>query len=235
VITHDRKRLGLTGSVEWQPDDATHLEIDGLFSRYHEERQEEWAEVLFRSNEKGISVVNPTYDSNGNMVSGTFNNAYNRNEHYRQIQNSTFYQINGHLTHDLTDRLKVDVLAGASKSILSVPLATTIMLDNRTAQGFSYDYTNMAHPVISFGSSVTDPANYQLAEIRDAPTHTNNTFRTYKMDFEWKTTDALTLKTGGFYRLFGFDTWGANRNTLVCPRPWARIWCWAPSPARRIR
>jgi hypothetical protein len=40
VITHDRKRLGLTGSIEWQPDDATHLEIDGLFSRYHEERQE---------------------------------------------------------------------------------------------------------------------------------------------------------------------------------------------------
>jgi len=217
VISHDRQRLGITGSIEWQPDDATHLEIDGLFSRYHEERQEEWAEVLFRSNEKGISVVNPTYDSNGNMVSGTFNNAYNRNEHYRQIQNSTFYQINGHLTHDLTDRLKVDVLAGASKSVLSVPLATTVMFDNRTAQGFSYDYTDMAHPVISFGSSVTNPANYQLAEIRDAPTHTNNTFRTYKMDFEWKTTDALTLKTGGFYRLFGFDTWGANRNTLVCP------------------
>lgn len=217
VITHDRRRLGVTGSVEWQPDDATHLEIDGLFSRYHEERQEYWSEVLFRSNEKGISVINPTYDANGNMVSGTFNNAYNRNEHYRQIQNSTFYQINGHLTHDLNDRLKIDVLAGASKSVLSVPLATTVMFDNRTAQGFSYDYTDMAHPLISFGSSVTNPANYQLAEIRDAPTHTNNTFRTFKTDLEWKTTDSLTLKGGGFYRLFGFDTWGANRNTLVCP------------------
>lgn len=217
VISHDRQRLGITGAVEWQPDDATHLEIDGLYSRYHEERQEEWAEVLFRSNEKGISVINPTYDANGNMVSGTFNNAYQRSEHYRQIQNSTFYQINANLTHDLTDRLKINVLAGASKAILSVPLATTVMLDNRTAQGFSYDYTDMAHPLISFGSSVTNPANYQLAEIRDAPTHTNNTFRTFKTDLEWKTTDDLTLKTGGFYRLFGFDTWGANRNTLVCP------------------
>ncbi|MDE1916551.1 MAG: TonB-dependent receptor [Sphingomonadales bacterium] len=217
VISHDRQRLGITGAIEWQPDDATHLEIDGLFSRYHEERQEEWAEVLFRSNEKGISVINPTYDSNGNMVSGTFNNAYQRNEHYRQIQNSTFYQFDAHLTHDLTDRLKVDVLAGASKSVLSVPLATTVMFDNRTAQNYYYNYANMQSPVITFGSSVTDPANYQLAEIRDAPTHTNNTFRTFKTDFDWKTTDNLTLKTGGFYRLFGFDTWGANRNTLVCP------------------
>jgi TonB-dependent receptor len=217
IITHDRQRLGITGAIEWQPDDATHLEIDGLFSRFHEDRTEEWAEVLFRSNEKGIDVVNPTYDSNGNMVSGTFNNAYQRDEHYHQIQNSTFYQINAHLTHDLTDRLKVDILTGASKSVLAIPMATSIMLDDRTAQGYSYNYSNMKSPVLSFGTSVTDPANFQLAEIRDTPSDTNNTFRTFKTDFEWKTTDSLTLKLGGFYREFGFNTWGGTRSTLVCP------------------
>ena len=218
IITHDRERTGLTGAVEWKPSDRTRIEIDGLYSRYHEERQEEWAEILFRSNEKGISVVNPVYDSSGNMISGTFNNAYNRNEHYDQIQNSTFWQFSGLGEHEFSDRLKGSITGGASKSILAVPLATTMMLDNKTAQNFSYDYTNMKSPVISFGTDTTNPANYQLAEIRDAPTHTNNSFDTVKGDLEWKAIeDALVLKTGGFYRDFGFDTWGANRNTLVCP------------------
>lgn len=218
IITHDRERVGLTSSIEWKPSDRTHVEIDGLYSRYHEERQEYWSEILFRSNEKNISVVDPVYDGNGNMIAGTFNNAYNRNEHYRQIQNSTFYQISGTLDHEFSDRLKANITVGGSKSVLSVPLATTIMLDNKTASNFYYNYANMQSPVISFGTSTTNPANYQLSEIRDAPTHTNNTFKTVKGDLEWKAIeDKLTIKTGGFYRKFGFDTWGANRNAVVCP------------------
>jgi len=218
IITHDRERVGLTGAIEWKPSDRTHIEIDGLYSRYHEERQEYWSEILFRSNEKGISLVNPVYDTSNNLIAGTFNNAYNRNEHYRQIQNSTFYQISGTLDHEFSDRLKVSVTAGGSKSVLSVPLATTIMFDNKTASNYSYDYSDMKSPVITYGTSVSNPANYQLSEIRDAPTHTNNTFKTVKGDLEWKAIeDKLTFKTGGFYRKFGFDTWGANRNAVVCP------------------
>lgn len=220
VINHDRERLGATFALEWQPDDATHFELDGLYSRYHEEREEKWAEILFRSNEKGIAVVNPVYDGTGygsNMLSGTFNNAYNRNEHYLQVQNATFYQLSAQFSHDFTDKLKFSMLAGGSKSILAVPLATTVMFDNKAATGYSYDYTNMQSPMLSFGSSVTNPANYQLAEIRDAPTHTNNTFKNWRADLEWKARESLTLRVGGNFRRFGFDTWGANRNTLVCP------------------
>jgi hypothetical protein len=39
-------------------------------------------------------------------------------------------------------------MLAARPSRSSVPLATTVMFDNRTAQGFSYDYTDMAHPLI---------------------------------------------------------------------------------------
>jgi iron complex outermembrane receptor protein len=217
IITHDRERLGLTGSVEWQPDDKTHFEIDGLFSRYHEQREEKWAEILLRSNEKNMTLVDPTYDSAGNMVSGTLNNAYNRNEHYLQIQNSTFYQLSATLSHQLTDTLKGSILAGGSKSVLSVPTATTIMFDNKAAQGYSFNYSNPRFPVLSFGTSVTDPANYQLSEVRDAPTHTNNTFKTVRADLEWQAAEQFVVKGGASVRRFGFDTWGANRNTLVCP------------------
>lgn len=217
VISHDRQRIGATGAIEWQPTDTTHLEIDGLWSRYHEERQEKWLEILFRSNEKGIAVVNPTYDANNNLIKGTFNNAYDRQENYRQIQNDTFYQVNGTLTQQVGDKLKLSLVGGASRSVLDVPLATTLMIDNKTAQGYSYDYTNMRFPVLTFGSSVTDPANYQLAEVRDAPTRTVNRFKTAELNAEYKVTPEFTIKTGGFFRQFDFATQGANRNTLVCP------------------
>ena len=34
VVKHDRERLGLTGSVQWAPTDATKISIDGLYSRF---------------------------------------------------------------------------------------------------------------------------------------------------------------------------------------------------------
>ncbi|NWP05621.1 hypothetical protein GY977_22775, partial [Escherichia coli] len=58
-VRHDRERLGLTGSVQWAPSDATKISIDGLYSRFKETREEKWLEVLLRSNERSINVVNP--------------------------------------------------------------------------------------------------------------------------------------------------------------------------------
>ena len=135
IITHDRERLGLTGAIEWQPSDRTHIEIDGLYSRYKEIRTEKWLEVLFRTNEAGISVVNPTYDANNNMISGTFNNAFDRHENYYQDQRDSFWQMSGKLEQQLSDTVKVKLSGGGSKAVQDVPIATTLMLDNLSATG----------------------------------------------------------------------------------------------------
>ncbi|MGF7473847.1 hypothetical protein WFJ45_24280, partial [Salmonella enterica subsp. enterica serovar Minnesota] len=51
-VGHDRERLGLTGSIQFAPTEATRISIDGLYSRFAETRTEKWGEVLFRSNER---------------------------------------------------------------------------------------------------------------------------------------------------------------------------------------
>ncbi len=84
MIEHDRERLGITGSVQFEPTEHTKISIDALYSRFNEIRDEKWAEVLLRSNERRIDVVNPVYDSNNNMIAATLNDAYVRNEHYRR-------------------------------------------------------------------------------------------------------------------------------------------------------
>jgi len=216
TIRHDRERLGLTGSIQFAPSDGTKISIDGLYSRFKEIREEKWLEVLARSNEKGIDVVNPAYDSNGNMISATFNNAYVRTEHYLRQSTTEFYQVGGKWDQDLTDSLRFTLLGGLSKSTADIPIETTMLFDNRTAPGFKYDYSNMKTPVLSYGIDVNNPANFQLAEIRDRPSSVVNRFKTVQLRTEWDVADGFQIKAGGVWRRFNFDSKAYLRDTAVC-------------------
>lgn len=215
-VFHGRERLGITGSVQWSPSDATRVSIDGLYSRFKEKREEQWAEVLLRSNERSIDLLNPTYDANKNLVSGTLNDAWVRTEHYLRRSQTEFYQLGGSWDQDVTDRFRFTLLGGFSKSEADIPVETTVVFDDRDAQGYKFDYTNSRSPLLSFGTSVTDPANFQLAEIRDRPSTVTNKFRTAQLRTEWDVAEGYTLKLGGVYRRFDFDSISFQRDTAVC-------------------
>ncbi len=215
-VDHRRERLGVTGSIQFAPTDATKISIDALYSRFKEEREEKWGEVLLRSNERSIDVVNPTYDGNGNMISATLNDAWVRTEHYLRKSNTQFYQIGGTWDQDLSDNFRFTLLGGLSKSDADIPVETTVVFDDRDAQNYHYDYTDMKHPVLTFGTSVTDPANFQLAEIRDRPSNVTNKFKTGQLRTEWDVTEGFQIKAGGMWRQFDFATRAFQRDTTVC-------------------
>jgi TonB-dependent receptor len=216
-VEHRRERLGVTGSVQWAPSDATKVSVDGLFSRFKADRREQWAEVLFRSNERSIDVVNYKIDpATNNLVSGTFNDAWVRTEHYLRESQTEFYQLGASWDQDVSESFRFTLLGGFSKSDASIPVETTFVFDDRDAQGYKYDYTDMRRPVLTFGTSVTDPAVFQLAEIRDRPSDTVNKFRTLNLRTEWDVADDFTVRTGAVYRRFSFDTAGFTRDTVVC-------------------
>lgn len=215
-VAHGRERLGLTGSVQFSPADSTKLSIDALFSKYDASREEQWGEVLLRSNERSINVVNPVYDANNNMISATLNDAWVRTERYRRESSTEFYQVGGTWDQDLGDNFRFTLLGGVSKSNADIPVETTIIFDDRDAQGYSYDYTNMARPRLTFGTSVINPANFQLAEIRDRPSNVTNKFKTAQLRTEWDVTEAITVKAGAVWRRFNFDTEAYTRDTAVC-------------------
>ncbi len=216
VIDHRRERLGITASIQFAPTDSTKVSIDGLYSRFKEEREEKWAEVLLRSNERSIDVLNPVYDSNNNLIAATLNDAWVRTEHYLRKSQTEFYQLGGTWDQDVTDSFRFTLLGGFSKSSADIPVETTFVYDDRDAAGYKYDYRNAASPVLTFGTSVTDPANFQLAEIRDRPSNTTNKFRTAQLRTEWDVVDGFKLKAGAVYRRFSFNTVGFLRDTAVC-------------------
>jgi TonB-dependent receptor len=217
-ISHNRDRLGLTASVQWSPSEATKVSVDGLFSRFKADRGEKYAEVLFRGNERSIDVVNFQIDpATNNLVKGTFNDAWVRTENYFRQSETQFYQLGASWDQDVTDTFRFTLLGGFSKSDASIPLETTLIFDDRDAQNYQYDYTNSRRPVLTFGTSVTEPSVFQLAEIRDRPSDTVNKFRTLNLRTEYDVTDGFQVKLGGVYRRFNFDTEGFTRDTIVCP------------------
>ncbi|WP_137869566.1 TonB-dependent receptor [Sphingopyxis sp. 2PD] len=215
-IAHDKKRLGITGSIQFAPTDATKISLDGLFSSFKHQRRERWGEVLLRSNERSINVRDYVIDNDNNMISATLDDAWVRTEHYLRQAKTEFYQFGGSWDQDVGDNFRFTLLGGLSKSIASIPLETTLVFDDRDAQGYRYDYTDMANPVLTFGTSVTNPANFQLAEIRDRPSEVENKFRTAQLRTEWDVTDGFTVKAGGVYRRFDFTSVAFTRDTVVC-------------------
>lgn len=216
-ILHDRERLGLTGSVQWEPSTETKLSLDALYSRFRENRVEKYGEVLLRSNERSIDVVNPIYDDNNNMIAATLNDAWVRTENYFRQSQTEFYQVGGSWDQDVGDRFRFTLLGGVSQSDASIPVETTFVFDDRDAQGYSYDYRDSRSPLLTFGTSVTDPGNFQLAEIRDRPSSTVNKFRTAQLRTEYDLAEGFQLKAGGLWRKFSFVSEAFTRDAVVCP------------------
>lgn len=215
LVNHDRERLGATAAVEFRPSDSTNIEIDALYSNFKEDRDEYWGEVLLRSNEKNIDISNYTIDANNNVISADLTNAWIRNERYHRESETDFYQISGQLEQDFGDDLTMRLLAGLSKSDADIPVETTIIFDDRDGV-YSYDYTNMQSPLLVFGTDVTEPTNFQLAEFRDRPSSVDNKFKTVSMDLEWAASDGVTFSAGPFYRQFDFFTTSSARDSSYC-------------------
>jgi len=217
-INHDRKRLGITGSFEIDPAAGTKISFDGLYAYYNETRIENWGEVLLRSEERGIDVADYTIDpKTNNLVSATLNNAYVRVEDFRRKSHTKFYQFDGKLQQDFSDRFHATLFGGLSKSDAVVPSETSFLFDDRNVDGYTYDYTNSRAPKLVFPSSIiTDPNAFQFAEFRDRPSDVTNKYWTGKLDTVWDVTDGFKVLSGAFYRRFDFNTWGATRDSTYC-------------------
>ena len=216
-LTHEQKRLGVTGSLQFRPSDKTEIALDLLHSKYDAERDEEFLEVFFRSQEGRIDIVDYTLDSSRNIIdSGTFNidpvgNGTHpvRSEHRFDKLETVFTQFTLDITHDFSDRLSLNVLTGVSESEQDVPVQTTILFDAiDPVLGFSYDFRNsQTEPTLNFGSlDVTDSSQFAFTEFRDRPQTVDNSFDTFATSLEFDLNDSVTLKGGVSWKQFEFDS-----------------------------
>ncbi len=220
VLEHEQQRLGVTGSLQFEPTDRTLISIDAMYAGFDAERTENFLEAIsFSRTGQGkpqTIVLDGAVDNRGNLVYGLFDNVDVRSETRFDELETTFSQLSFNFGHEFSDSFRVDALAGRSKSEFDNPVQTTITLDRLDVDGYSWDYRgNDRVPAINYGFDVNNPANWAfangLSEIRLRPQGVENTFSTLALDATWEANDAFRVKGGVLWKEYEFSSFEARR------------------------
>lgn len=227
VLEHEQERLGVTASLQYDPSDDTSMGLDLMYADLDATRTENFLNGLSFSRtgtgKPQTVVLDGAIDGRGNLVYGRFNNVDVRSEARYDELETKFTQYNFYLDHDLTDEFKLNFQAGQAKSEFENPIQTTITMDRNNVQGYSYDYRNDNRlPIIDNGFDVNDPSQWGFlsgtSEIRLRPQFAENTVDSGQIGFAWSLTDAFTLKGGGQFKEYTFETREERRaNELTIP------------------
>jgi iron complex outermembrane receptor protein len=224
-LTHDQQRLGLTGALQFQVNDANLITFDALYSNFEATRSESYLEAFSfsRSASQGgkpqTLVRAGELDEHGTMVYGLFDAVDIRSESRYDELETEFYSLTLSGKHQLGDRWQLSELIGYSRSDFNNPIQTTITLDRSNTNGYSWDFRGDDRlPEFNYGFDVTNPANWSFgtfsggsSEIRIRPQGVDNNFQVAKLDLQFTANDALKLKFGGDYKKYDFSTWEQRR------------------------
>jgi TonB-dependent receptor len=209
---YETERLGLTGSIQWQPSESTLLSFDALYADFKSERAEQYLEAISFSRSgtgKPQTVIRSgaVVDGSNSLVSGTFDNVDIRVESRFDELRTKFQQYTGTLHQEFGDHVRLDLLGGYSKSEFSNPIQTTVALDANNVQGYSYDFSGGRNPTFNYGNlDVTNPAAFTLAEIRLRPQYVDNVFKVARAQLEFDASEAIKLRIGGDYKKYSYDS-----------------------------
>jgi len=216
-LDYEQERLGITGSVQFRPTEATTVSLDALVSQFDGKREENFLEVFIRSNTDNIDVTDFSVNSNGVLESFTGDIQPDassgivpvRSERRRDVLENDFQQFTAKIEHEFSDTLRASVFAGTSESNFDIPQQATIFFDAaNTVSGYQLDFTgNLETPAVDFGSlDVADPGSFLFTQFRNRPQSVDNTFDTFKGDVEYDLSNMITLKAGASWKEFTFST-----------------------------
>lgn len=215
-MEHEQKRLGVTGTLQWKPTDATEISLDTLYSKIDAKRDEHYIEAISfsRGNSttprlvgKPAMIVKNGAIENNALVYGEFDNVDIRTENRHDEWSTEFKQIALNGQHRFGDDFTLSGKVGISRSKHENPIQTTIIMDKYDVDNYSYDYRgNSRFPTLNYGIDPTNPAGWELAEIRLRPQYVDNDFDTGQIDFNWNISPGFRLKGGILAKNYSFKT-----------------------------
>lgn len=220
----DTERLGVTSTFQWKPTEQFSANLDLLYANFQGTREEQYLEArsfntggaagIGDMNVVGTPTILPSVDgSRPVMIKGTFDDVDLRAENRYDELETKFSQATFTANYVVNDRVNVDFLAGHSRSEFDNSIQTTIIFDQNNVDGYSYDYTDPTAPVLNYGNAnLTNAAAWTLAEIRQRPQLSENTYTTFKTDLHYDIDEAVTLHAGLTYKHYEFDTIGLRRS-----------------------
>jgi iron complex outermembrane receptor protein len=238
----DTERAGGSISLQWRPGENTTLSLDGLLSRYQQERRDNYilglslGRNLSNNGQPMVSVRDIEFDENGSMTYGVFDGMDVRSEGLVDQFVSTFRQLSLELDHQVTDSFNVRAYAGRSINRWDGPLRFQTFIDAIDTPNFIvYFRGGRSSPLISFGFDVSDPNNFRYAPTPDGnqtvlggfslqgkPSQNITANNTFELDGTWQFSDTWKVKAGAQYRESHFSSHNSNplrnaTNTLALP------------------
>lgn len=217
-------RLGLTGVLQWAPGDNTEITLDTMYADMSQVQTELALTPISLARTGGTGRIETTvndyyYDAASNaLLYADLSGVDVRNENFRQHWSTEFHQVSLRLKHEFSDNLRLDALVGSSESQHEVHSETTAVFERYNAN-MRYDYrNNMKNPVIEYGFDPASPDNYWVAELRDRPADTTNTFDTVRGDLAYDFALGnveMTLNTGASWKEFTFENHQYTRDRAI--------------------
>lgn len=202
----DRKRLGVTSSLQYHPGDRFKLDVDLLYGRLWDYRNDyaiasAGANPLTGTTINGAQVIqSAVIDDSNTLRAASYTGINQRSEHHIVKNHTDFYQGVANASWNITDRLTVHALGGYEESDFAQPVFDKVFMESNS-MAFSYD-TRPTIPVNTYGSDITDPNIWSLQRLDVQENKVTNQYANGKLDFAYKLNPALTFKTGGEFKHF---------------------------------
>jgi len=221
----DTERTGGTVTLQWMPTDDTSIALDGLYSKYEQERRDNYilglslGRLIGNGGQPMVSVNEITFDDKGSVETATFDGMDVRSEGLVDQFTSTFEQLNLDMEHRFTDRFKMTATAGRSISEWDGPLRLQTFIDRIDVPNFTLDFRGRETPLIGFGFDVSDPNAFTYAATPDGnltvlggfsfqgkPSRNVTANTMFELDGEFQANDAWTIKGGLQWREANFKS-----------------------------
>jgi len=192
----DRKRLGITGAIQFRPADSLQLNFDVAYANVKEMRRRYSIDGQIIAANIQSPLAPPTIDSTGLIVSADLPNVESRSENVQTPYQDKLLLLNADTRWDATDNLSIRGKVGYSDASRT----TDEFRSTWSSFGaFRYDFTDRIFPVIEgIGRDILNPANYPSHVGRFINTDVTDREFSVQGDVEWRLDTFLTaLKTGG--------------------------------------
>ena len=215
---NQRERLGVTGALQYQPSDKVDFTLDLLYGQLVNKRHEyalgaAGTNGVSANDIRGTQVLNAvTIDKYNSIVAADFSGVDMRTESKLSYDKTSFYQavLNGDVV--VSDRFKVSMLGGYSRSVFAEPIFDKVYLE-AVGKTYAFDGRNGTVPKNTYGFDVTDPGQWSLMRTEAREDRIVSEYLNGQLDGDFTLNSASHLKFGGAYKRF--DNSGWQRSTFA--------------------
>jgi TonB-dependent receptor len=199
------ERLGVGGSLQFRPSDATSLSLDVLVSQADTTRDEAFIQAALNNNGFVAATNISNYSiRDAAIVSATLTNATLLSERRHDELSVDFDQTVLSFEHAFSDRLSVNALVGSADSEFDNPVQRYVILQK--SGDFSYDMDGADGAVFTWGPQSQDPNGWSVSNLRKREPYTLNELDVGELTFAFGFSEALTLKAGVTSKTYNLDT-----------------------------